>query len=216
MIPASTSCHLTKQRNLGFTLVELLLAMSLTVLVGGVLYVFQSTGIKTVSRGTTSIAMQSEIRRKLELMVRDLRSSTEVLRITPSSIKVLVYPPPSEDESLGTPKLVAISYEFSKSGTRSVLVRRQEGKDPMTIFDADHIEDQVFYPFYEEELPVDAKRPNFAVFDMHSNDSGQRKRISFIRIRMQVRRKREFVNVVTSVSLRGAHSRLLQPLWNLR
>ena len=200
----------------GFTLVELLLAMSLTVLVGGVMYLLQSTGLKTVSKGTTSLTMQSEMRRKMEVMVRDLRNSTEVLRIAPNSVKLLVYPRPTEDENLGNPKLQAVTYEFTRSGGRTRLIRTEEGRDPLEIFDADHIEEQVFFPFYEEPQPPDAKAPRFTAFDMHSNDSGQRKRISFVRVRMGVRQNREFFTVVTSVTLRGAHSRMLQPNWNFR
>ncbi|HPW60252.1 MAG TPA: prepilin-type N-terminal cleavage/methylation domain-containing protein, partial [Candidatus Rifleibacterium sp.] len=53
----------------GFTLVELLMGMSLTLLVGGVLYLMQSTGMSTVRKGTSQLLLTSEIRNKMERMV---------------------------------------------------------------------------------------------------------------------------------------------------
>ena len=51
----------------GFTLVEVLLGMSLTVLVGGVLYLMQTTGMSTVQKGTSQLLLNSEIRNKMAL-----------------------------------------------------------------------------------------------------------------------------------------------------
>ncbi|MDD2998545.1 MAG: hypothetical protein PHV05_05740, partial [Candidatus Riflebacteria bacterium] len=75
----------------GFTLVELLLGMSLTILVGGILYLMQTTGMSTVKKGTSQLLLTSEIRNKMERMVSDLRNAKEILEIQPDSIKMRCY-----------------------------------------------------------------------------------------------------------------------------
>ena len=53
-----------KKKYSGFTLIELLLGMSLTVLVGGILYLMQSTGMATVKKGATKLFLTSKVRIK--------------------------------------------------------------------------------------------------------------------------------------------------------
>ena len=67
------------KRNKGFTLVELLMGMSLTILVAGILYLMQSTGVSTVNKGATQLMLTSEVRNKMELIVRDIRNAKEIL-----------------------------------------------------------------------------------------------------------------------------------------
>ena len=57
---------MSKNQKTGFTLVEILMGMSLTVLVGGILYLMQSTGISTVNKGATKLLLTSEVRNKME------------------------------------------------------------------------------------------------------------------------------------------------------
>ena len=200
----------------GFTLVELLIAMALSVLVGGILYLLQSTGLSQVSKGTTRLTLQSEMRRKLERLVQDLRCADEVAEITPDSIKILQRKSTGDENNSGDIELYTVNYSVEKKNKRSVLIRSDNKEPPTEIFAADHIESEVLFPFYEEPAIEDRENPNFFPYDMKTNDSGQRKNITFIRIRMKARQNKEFITLVTAVTLRPAHQRLIQPHWKLR
>jgi len=51
---------------------------------------------------------------------------------------------------------------------------------------------------------------------MVSNDSGQRARISLIRITLDFKQQGESASLVTSVALRPAATRIRQPNWKFR
>ncbi|MBF0498660.1 MAG: prepilin-type N-terminal cleavage/methylation domain-containing protein [Candidatus Riflebacteria bacterium] len=207
-----------ESRTPGFTLVELLVGMTLMILVGGVLYLFQSSALSTVSKGVTRLTMQSEVRLKLERMVSDFRGANEVLDVTESSIRISRYGSGGEDAAVGDAALVTVSYELMKiKGTKRFALYRSENREaPVELISADNIESEIFYPMYEDLPSTDPDALLYLPFDMHTNDSGQRKRISFLRLHIKMRQNREFVTITTSVSLRGAHQRLSQPAWKFR
>ena len=62
------------------------MGMSLTVLVGGILYLMQSSGISTINKGATKLLLTSEVRNKMEYIIEDLRNAKEVLDIKPAII----------------------------------------------------------------------------------------------------------------------------------
>lgn len=187
--------------------------MSLTILVGGVMYLLQSQGLSTVAKGTTRLTLQSELRRKMERMVTDLRAAKEVLDIQPDMIRFSRFPEREEDED-EIPAPVTITYQVERKGKQAVLVRAERGEAPIEIMSAEQINDDIFFPFFEDISPDEG--PSFTPFDMHANDSDQRRRITFIRIRMRIRQGREAISLGTSVTLRTVHSLLLQPGWHFR
>lgn len=203
---------------LGFTLVELLLGMSLTILVGGVLYLMQSTGLQTVSKGTTRLTMHSEIRRKLERMVNDLRSAQEVLEITEDSIRISKFVVTADESDVGGAALIPITFvvQKNKAGDRWQLMRSENRELPIELLDGSNIEIPILTAYYLEETTPDNPEPVFREFDIRENDSDLRQRICFVRLHIKLRHGKEFVNINTAVTLRGAHQRLLQPSWKLR
>ncbi len=196
-----------------FTLVELLLAMSLTILVGGVMYLLQTQGLSTVAKGTTRLTLQSELRRKMERLVTDLRGAKEVLEVRPDFLKISRFPDRGQDED-EIPPLVVVTYHVERTEKRAVLVRAERGEAPVEILSADHIGEGIFRPFFVDHLPDGG--PQFTPFDMRVNDSDQRRRITFLRIQLRMRQGRESITLTTAVTLRIAHSRLLQPAWHFR
>ncbi|MBP7632849.1 prepilin-type N-terminal cleavage/methylation domain-containing protein [Candidatus Ozemobacteraceae bacterium] len=201
----------------GFTLVELLMGMALTVLVGGVLYLLQSTGMSTAARGTVRLTLQSEMRRKMERLVNDLRCSNEVLEVSPTHLRLARFRIGDEDEDLtGDAALITVTYELERQKGRWTLYRSERGDAPIEIFSADQIDQEMFFPYYEQPATEEGGPTTFEPFDMHSNDSDQRKRISFMRIRIRAKQNREQVVLTTAVTLRTAHSRILQPNWKFR
>lgn len=200
----------------GFTLVEVLLAMSLTVLVGGVLYLMQSTGMSTVQKGTSQLMLTSEIRNKLERITGELRNSKEILEIKPDLVKMRCYKYSAEKPDPGEDALVTITYEVERDKKQHILWRTENRENPIKMLALDKIGEDIFQPFYESYDPASPVGWSFYPFDMISNDSGQRQRISLIKIKLDFSHLRESAVVVTSVSLRPASSRIRQPNWKFR
>ncbi len=208
---------MTRRKNKkAFTLVELLLGMSLTILVGGVLYLLQSTGMSTVRKNTATLTLTSELRNKLERIVADLRCTKEVINIKQDSIKIRVYKYSKDKPDPGEDSLVTVTYEVEKLGKKMVLWRSENRENPIKLFSVDKIEEDIFFPYFEEKDENSPTGWSYYPFDMISNDSGQRKKISFIRIKLALKLQTDSSAMVTAVKLRPAASRIRQPNWKLR
>ncbi|MDD3145896.1 MAG: prepilin-type N-terminal cleavage/methylation domain-containing protein [Candidatus Riflebacteria bacterium] len=205
-----------KPHKRGFTLVELLLGMSLTLLVGGVLYLMQSTGMSTVRKGTSQLLLTSEIRNKMERMVADLRNAKEILEIQPDAIKMRCYKYSAEKPDPGEDALVTVSYEVQRGGRQQVLWRTENRENPVKMLSLDKIGERIFQPFFEAPDQLSPAGWSYYPFDMVSNDSGQRQRISMLRITLDFKQQGESAALVTSVSLRPAATRIRQPNWKFR
>jgi hypothetical protein len=205
-----------KSHKPGFTLVELLLGMSLTILVGGILYLMQSTGMSTVRKGTSQLLLTSEIRNKMERMVADLRNAKEILEIKPDSIKMRCYKYSAEKPDPGEDALVTVTYEVERGGRQHVMWRTENRENPVKMLGVEKIGDRLFQPYYEGHDPASPTGWSYYPFDMVSNDSGQRARISMIRVNLDFRQQGESASLVTSVSLRPAATRIRQPNWKFR
>ncbi len=203
-------------RKQGFTLVELLLGMSLTVLVGGVLYLMQSTGMSTVRKGTSQLILTSEVRNKMERMVADLRNAKEILEIKPDMIKMRCYKYSLDKPDPGEDALITVTWEVERGGRQQVLWRTENRDNPVKMLSLDKIGERLFQPFFENYDQVSPVGWSYYPFDMISNDSGQRQRISMIRITLEFKQQGESANLVTTVSLRPAASRIRQPYWKFR
>jgi prepilin-type N-terminal cleavage/methylation domain-containing protein len=205
-----------RRQQRAFTLVELLVAMALSILVGGILYLLQSTGLSQVTKGTIQLTMQSEVRRKVERMVSDLRCANEVLEISPDSIKISQLKNTSDGDDPGTIVHYTVTYSLERIGNRSHFFRKQDNEDPVDLFTVDHIDSEVFFPYYQVRPAPKEDLPFFHLFDMRENDSGKRRNICFIRIRLKTRQNKEYMVLATAATLRPAQHRLLQPAWKSR
>lgn len=200
----------------GFTLIEVLIAMSLTVLIGGVLYLLQSTGSSTVIKGTSQLIMASEIRNTMEMIVNDIRNSKEVLDIEPDMIKIRTYKYSLEKPDPGEDSLVTVTYEVEREGRHNTLWRTENRSNPIKMLAMDKINKGLFTPLYEVYDKGSPSGWSYLPFDMVSNDSGQRQKISMIRLKLDFVHLRDKSVVITSVNLRPAMSRLRQPNWKYR
>ncbi len=200
----------------GFTLVELLLGMSLTILVGGILHLMQSTGMSTVRKGTSQLLLTSEIRNKMERMVSDLRNAKEIIEIKPDLLKMRCYKYSAEKPDPGEDALVTVTYEVERGGRQHVMWRTENRENPVKMIGVEKIGERLFQPFYEGHDPASPVGWSLYPFDMVSNDSGQRARISMIRINLDFKQQGESASLVTSVSLRPAATRIRQPNWKFR
>ena len=137
--------HTSKKR--AFTLVEVLLGMSLTVLVGGILYLMQTTGMSTVQKGTSQLLLNSEIRNKMERITSDLRNSKEILEIKPDLVKMRCYKYSAANPDPGEDALITVTYEIERDEKQHVLWRTENRENPVKMLSLDKIGEDVFQPF---------------------------------------------------------------------
>lgn len=205
-----------KKLKQGFTLVELLMGMSLTILIGGILYLLQSTGVSTVNKGATQLLLTSEVRNKMEHIIRDIRNAKEVLEVKPDYLKLRTYKYSLDNQEPGEDALVTVEYEVERNEKRHILWRNENRENPTKLLTFEKINSDIFKPYYElnsEESPIGWM---YYPFDMVSNDSWQRSRISFIRVVLNFSQGKEKATLATSATLRPASSRIRQPFWKLR
>lgn len=202
-----------KQRS-AFTLVEVLVAMSLMVLVGGVLYLIQSTGMSTVKKGSTRLFLTSEARNKIEYLVRDLRNAKEILEVSGDSIKIRTFS--SKKTGTGDETLVTVQYEVERREKNCVFWRIENKENPQSLITVEKIGEEIFVPYYERPEENSVTGWTYVPYDLKSNDSGLRPLITFVKINLSFENAGEKVSIVTSATLRPAKSRLQQPNWKLR
>ncbi len=205
-----------KKLKQGFTLVELLMGMSLTILIGGILYLMQSTGVSTVNKGATQLLLTSEVRNKMEHIIRDIRNAKEVLEVKPDYLKLRTYKYSLDNQEPGEDALVTVEYEVERNEKRHILWRNENRENPTKLLTFEKINSDIFKPYYElnsEESPIGWM---YYPFDMVSNDSWQRSRITFIRVVLNFSQGKEKATLATSATLKPASSRVRQPFWKLR
>ena len=202
-----------KQKS-AFTLVEVLVAMSLMVLVGGVLYLIQSTGMSTVKKGSTRLILTSEARNKIEYLVRDLRNAKEILEVSGDSIKIRTFS--SKKTGTGDETLVTVQYEVERREKNCVFWRIENKENPQSLITVEKIGEEIFVPYYERPEENSVTGWTYVPYDLKSNDSGLRPLITFVKINLSFENAGEKVSIVTSATLRPAKSRLQQPNWKLR
>jgi hypothetical protein len=103
-----------------------------------------------------------------------------------------------------------------RTENRHILWRTENRENPVKMLTLEYIGDSIFFPYFEGHDPASPAGWSYYSFDMVSNDSGQRQRISFIRLNLEFRQQSESAVLVTSVLLRPAASRIKQPNWKFR
>lgn len=199
-----------------FTLVEILIAMTLTVLVIGVLYLLQTTGMSTLRKGTSQLLLTSEIRNKTERIVADFRNAKEILEISPDSVKMRTYKYSAEKPDPGEDALVTVLYEVERRERECILWRSENKENPNKLLSLQKIGENLFEPYYEFTDEQSPTGWSYYPFNMKTNDSQQRKQITFVRIKLQFENIGESATLVTSTTLRPAAARIRQPNWKLR
>ena len=207
---------MNNKKKQGFTLVEVLMGMSLTVLVGGILYLMQSTGISTVNKGATKLLLTSEVRNKMELIVEDIRNAKEVLEVKPDYLKIRTYKYSIDKQEPGEDALVTVEYEVERNEKRHTLWRNENRENPKKLLTFEKIDQNIFKPYFELKTEESQTGWMYYPFDMISNDSWQRSRISFIKVLLSFTQGKEKASLSTSATLKPALSRIRQPNWKLR
>ena len=200
----------------GFTLVELLIGMCLMLLISGIIYLMHSTGVSTVNKGTTKLLLTSEVRNKIEYIVSDLRNAKQVLEVKPDYLKIQTYKYSIDKQDPGEDALVTVEYEVERTPNRCILWRNENRENPTKMLTFESIGEEIFKPYFEINEENSPAGWIYFPFDTNSNDSWQRTRISLIKIILNFKQGKETANLVTSVTLKPAQSRIRQPNWKLR
>ena len=190
----------------GFTLVEVLVAMSLTVLVCGVLFLLQSSGMTTVKKGSTQVLLASEARNKMEYIVRDFRNAKEILELTKSSVKLRTYS--DNIPEAGDSSLITVQYEIEKRDKNCVLWRIENKSKPQSLLTAEKIDENLFKPYYERLDETSVTGWVYLPYDLVSNDSWQRQFITYVQIRLSLENAGEKA-VLTTDQQKAEHFSLI-------
>jgi len=205
------------RKQTAFTLIEILVAMALTVLVGGIVYLFHASGSMQVNKGASSLFISSDLRNKMEIITEDIRNSKAILSLTPEQLKLSTYKnrPPFE---LGDSSLVTVTYDIEKDSDRkrAILWRTEDKGKPEPLITCDDIEENAFRAYWKGSTEETDSGWYLYPFRSEQNDSWQREFISLVKIKLKVTVKGETAELETSVIPRPAESRTRQPNWKFR
>ncbi|MFC1742555.1 PilW family protein [Candidatus Riflebacteria bacterium] len=195
----------------GFTLIEVSVALSISILVGGIVYSFWLFGMRTAGEGTSGLFLQGRVRRNLDKLIRELRCARFVNEINKNRIMISrFYDKDTEPNSShgGGQEFKKVEYFVRKVGKMAEFVRKEYSEEKV-MFRCNSIAEGIFTPYYESP-----KEKKYYPFDMVENDSDQRRKITFIRLRFSLKQRRKTFRIYSSVTLRTPHKLLNQPNWN--
>lgn len=193
-----------------FTLVEILVAMSISVVVITSIYMLFSSSTKTWKKTNLQSEILADTRILIDRMVREIRQAKSIVLITPKKIVFEMYD--SNDPGLfGVVGTKRVSYILEENNDDSDRFIRLENNNPeKSLFQEQVvINPAIFTAFVEEEN-------GFKEFGWKENFSEDRKRITLINIDLNVRAVKDDKiksSVNSSVSIRHIHNRLSQPDW---
>ncbi|MDF2546492.1 MAG: hypothetical protein K0R93_1390 [Anaerosolibacter sp.] len=74
-----------RNRQSGFTLIELIITIGLLSIILGIIFSFQSFGTKVFNKGVTQSDIQSTLRLASDFIIKDVRNATEIMLTTPAN-----------------------------------------------------------------------------------------------------------------------------------
>lgn len=195
------------KRKAGFTLVEILIVLSLAVFILSGIYLFYFSSIRTSSRETVNLDLQKNGRIALEYIIRDLRAVCEFLEIKKDRIVMVKFPKTSGYYSSGETE--KITYVLRKNPEGADLLKRIKGGEERTILRIKEIGQDIFSAYYE-----DIKNPGQLVeFNYDENPSDQREHTSLIRVNLELKENNQSLSLQSHVCVRYIHTRNRQPFW---
>ncbi|MCK5684221.1 hypothetical protein KAJ27_08865 [bacterium] len=202
-------CHIkNRRRNVvkrAFTFVELLMVLSISILVFGIIYNFYYN----VTKGATVTAEEAELVREgrtfIERCIRDLSCAVSIEKLSPRKIVFKKYRKQFNLNSIN--EFIKVSYVLSDNNRIFV---RSEGGQNETVLKGFKIDPKVFSGYVEN-----AKTEKFKSYDYESSSSVDRSLISFIRIKLSMKKRAIKTTLMTGVCLRPIHLKNLERGWNI-
>jgi len=196
-----------------FTLIEVMIAITLTASIMTVAYTFLFFSNRTFSKGMDKIDVQKKIRSAMSRIAADLRSAMEIVRVDKDCLEFKKFIDDREEQQhinlSGDTMSRLIKYELKKDvlGKQDaimVTIDNQEHK----IMQFDSIDENLFeaYTYDKDDVLV--------MFDGRINDSIQRSKISLVRVNFKIKQSNTEVILTTSINPRYLYGFKLQPYWN--
>ncbi len=196
-----------------FTLIEVMIAITLTASIMTVAYTFLFFSNRTFSKGMDKIDIQKKIRSAMNKMTADLRSAKEIIRVNKDCLELKKFIDDREEQQhinlTGDTMSRSIKYELKKkiAGGGDAIIMTVDNQE-YKIMHFDSIDDELFeaYTFDNEDALI--------LFDGRINDSIQRAKISLIKINFSIKQGNTDVILTTSVNPRYLFGFKQQPYWN--
>lgn len=196
-----------------FTLIEVMIAITLTASIMTVAYTFLFFSNRTFSKGMDKIDVQKKIRSAMSRIAADLRSAKEIVRVDKDCLEFKKFIDDREEQQhinlQGDTMSRLIKYELKKDvlGKQDAIMLSVDNQE-YKIMQFDSIDENLFeaYTYDKDDVLV--------MFDGRINDSIQRSKISLVRVNFKIKQSNTEVILTTSINPRYLYGFKLQPYWN--
>lgn len=196
-----------------FTLIEVMIAITLTASIMTVAYTFLFFSNRTFSKGMDKIDVQKKIRSAMSRIAADLRSAKEIVRVDKDCLEFKKFIDDREEQQhinlSGDTMSRLIKYELKKDvlGKQDAIMLSVDNQEHK-IMQFDSIDENLFeaYTYDKDDVLV--------MFDGRVNDSIQRSKISLVRVNFKIKQSNTEVILTTSINPRYLYGFKQQPYWN--
>lgn len=196
-----------------FTLIEVMISITLTASIMTVAYTFLFFSNRTFSKGMDKIDVQKKIRSAMSRIAADLRSAKEIVRVDKDCLEFKKFIDDREEQQhinlSGDTMSRLIKYELKKDvlGKQDAIILSVDNQE-YKIMQFDAIDENLFeaYTYDKDDVMV--------MFDGRINDSIQRSKISLVRVNFKIKQSNTEVMLTTSINPRYLYGFKLQPYWN--
>lgn len=116
---------IVKPKQEGFTLIELVIGLALTVILLTALFTLLSTSLKAWSIGSSKTEVQHTARYCIDVLTRDLQFATQITKTSDTTLELL-----TDKYQSKYPKIV---YTYEKAGNIGILYRTMDkNKQPLS------------------------------------------------------------------------------------
>lgn len=205
--------HAERGHKKAFTLIEVMIAITLTASIMTVAYTFLFFSNRTFSKGMDKIDIQKKIRSAMNKMSSDLRSAKEIIRADKDCLEFKKFIDDREEQQhinlTGDTMSRLIKYELKKkhsSNSDAIIMTIDNQEYKLMQFES--IDENLFEAYtYNND---DALIP----FDGKINDSIQRSKISLVKVNFKIKQGNTEVILTTSINPRYLFGFKQQPYWN--
>lgn len=199
---------------IAFTLIELLIAISLTASIITLAYTFLFFSNRTFTKGMDQIDIQKKLRNVINKIANELKCAKEIIKIDKDYLEFKKFVDEREEQQhinlSGDTLSKHIKYELKKKTSKNIdeFIMTVDNNESV-IMQFEEINSDIFLA-YTFDL-----NDNFIIFDSKINDSIQRSKISLIKISFKVKHNKSQVNLEAYVNPRYLYGYKIQPYWNL-
>jgi len=211
---------LSQNNNHAFTIAEVLIASAIAAILMTTIYGLYSFGMRVSNEGLDETSLQMEVRTLLSQMCEDLKCASEIIEFKPNKIMFKKFFKKTENDLqvYGNNNTKVVGYEITRENGHGII-KKYTDIDNHIVVRCTEIDENAFIGYVEEEKIKDKdgkkiKTRIFKPYDTFMGDSKDRKKISLIRIKLNLKQKKDSVNIITKVALPYIHGHNLEPNWN--